>query len=398
MRIAIIDRGGADRFARANGDAWLHQFGTDAVLLTPLDKVSKSRLSDWSAVLGFPINSEPTLIGMLTALHAGQSLDAVVVFPENLQLPVAQFRTEHGLSGPHTGWVAPFRDKDLMKQVARAGGLRCAPHAPVDTPADVAPFFAQYGKVVVKPRAGAGSVGVHVLTSTADLDLLPPQLRYHQVEQFVEGEMLHVDCLVRDGSVLHRTVFRYVGSQLDHTTGRPTGTATSDDLALQRAADALTSQVLEAFSVRDAVLHLEAFISPDGLVFNEVACRVGGGTINEMVYQLSGYNLMGSMIDMAVGEPSKPDPDWQPGPPAIGDVMFYARPGVFEGMDDAMVPPDWLISRQVFADVGDSVQPLGRVGGSIAQYVVAGSDEEQVRARIDWICEKVTVRVEQPRR
>lgn len=76
----------------------------------------------------------------------------------------ARLRSELALPGLDTTAAAAYRDKVLMKEYARTAGIPVPAFAPVATVRDITDFMAAHpGRVVVKPRSGSGSTGVHVI-------------------------------------------------------------------------------------------------------------------------------------------------------------------------------------------------------------------------------------------
>ncbi|MDV8022645.1 acetyl-CoA carboxylase biotin carboxylase subunit family protein [Rhodococcus sp. IEGM 1330] len=355
-------------------------------------KVASTPASQFVSILGFSIDDDAATESILKSISQTSGLDAIVVFPENLQLCGARVRASEGIAGHREEWVQRFRDKDVMKSFARKAGLRCADSVPVDLRSEVAPLLARHGKVVVKPRDGAGSAGVHILDGPDDLALLPADIENHQAEEFIEGAMIHVDAAVQHGRVVVSVVSRYLDSTLSHTDGRPLGSVVSEDPRLRSDALSMLDSVVLGFEIDHAVVHLEAFVVDDGLVFNEIACRAGGGSIVETVTAHTGYNLMGSMIDLEMGVPlTSRNESVEPG--CHGFVLFYAPPGIFDAVDTAEVPEDWIVRSRIGARSGQVVSPIGRAGGSICSFVVRGADEAEVEHRIRHMQKSVAVRM-----
>lgn len=393
MKVAIVDRTGVLRFRTAEGGPWLDPEDHEVDLLTDLHRLSEVRIDEYVSVLGYPIDDEERTEATLDTLASTRGLDAIVVFPENLQLAGARVRSKHGLNGHGEDWVEQFRDKHLMKLQARRAGLRCADSTPVGSIEDVESMLTRHGRVVVKPRDGAGSAGISVISTRGELESLAWPLENHQVESFVEGDLLHVDVIVFDREVVLRVVSRYLDSTLSHVEGIPLGSVVTRDPEILAAADDMLASLIDCLSIDRAVLHLEAFLVDGELVFSEVACRAGGGLIPETVMAQEGYNIMGAMIDLELGVRPTRSARQTPRGTMHGFVLFYAGAGTFGGIDSSAVPEDWIVYRKVAAKAGARVTPVGRAGGSICGFVVQGADEREVTERIRQMQRDVVVRM-----
>ena len=89
---------------------------------------------------------------------------AIVALAEVDVERAAVLRSEFNLPGLGTVAAAAYRDKVLMKKYAREAGIRVPAFAPVTTFGEIVQFMAFHpSPVVVKPRSGSGSTGVHVI-------------------------------------------------------------------------------------------------------------------------------------------------------------------------------------------------------------------------------------------
>lgn len=387
--VVIIDRNGVDRFRLPDGSPAVSPDVHTVSLLTGPALVGQARRGECAQIFGYDIDDEAATAAVLRTLHGMRPIDRIVCFPENLQVLAAEAREEFGLPGMTRAQVVPFRDKPAMKRTAERAGLPVADWCAVDSAEQARPLLERYGKVVLKPRDGAGSAGVHVVESPAGLDSLTADLAHYQAEQFIDAPMIHVDAAVVNGAVEVARTSRYLATTLSHTAGRPLGSVISQDPDLNAAAGVLLDQVTKAFQVKDAVLHLEAFVTAGGLVFNEVACRAGGGGIVTLVQAATGYNLFEAMVRMALGEP--PSRGYPVTAPAGGFLLLYADAGVLEAVDDDAVPPEWIVERRTSVPIGGRHRPVGRAGGSVVSYVVRADGERQAVERLAFIEEHVRI-------
>jgi hypothetical protein len=242
-------------------------------------------------------------------------LSRVVALAEADVLRAADLRAAYDLTGQDPAQALPYRDKVEMKRRVAAAGVRVAPHRRVTTgPQLLAAVEALGLPGVVKPPQGRGSAGVVVLHTRPELELFlaggPFSDHGHEVpwvyEAFVEGDLHRVDGVYHSGRPLVMSVARYIGTHLDFLHGGYLGSVIlpEDSPQFQMLADTTRLVVTEALpALVDGGFHLEAFLTPDGVVFNEVAARLGGGSIPEEVELAYGVNLVEAAIRAQAGLP-----------------------------------------------------------------------------------------------
>src|SRR5579862_3766751 len=125
----------------------------------------------------------------------------------------ARLRETLGLPGLTVEQTVPFRDKERMKQLLDAAGLRTPWHVAATTVAEVWAAAEQVGyPLIVKPIDGAGSADTYRAGSAAELDAILPGLRHVprvSVEEFIDGEEFTYDTICAGGQVLVENICQY---------------------------------------------------------------------------------------------------------------------------------------------------------------------------------------------
>lgn len=193
-----------------------------------------------------------------------------------------------------------FRDKLAMRMKAQAAGILVPPFTrlwPYDAIRD---FFAHHEPPwVLKPRMEASAVGIRKLHEQEQLwralDTLNDLQSHHLLEQFITGDVYHVDSVVVEGELAfaechryHKPPFEvYHGGGLFRTSTLERSSAEEVELR------ALTQQIATSLGIDRGILHTE-FIrgAADGrFYFLETAARVGGAFIADLVEAATGLNL-----------------------------------------------------------------------------------------------------------
>src|SRR5262249_49733652 len=114
------------------------------------------------------------------------------------------------------------------------------------------------------------------------------------IERFIEGGVFHVDSVVNDGKVVAAGVSQYGTApfRVTHHGGVFTSSIVSYRSKERKALEKLNVQLLSAFKYERGVSHAEFLHSEtDGFYLLEVACRVGGAYIANVLEYAANFNL-----------------------------------------------------------------------------------------------------------
>ncbi len=227
-------------------------------------------------------------------------IDRVVAL-EDYDVEIAATLREH-LRCPGMGDTTSryFRDKLAMRSKAEEAGIAVPAFCPVLNYDQLHEFM---GRVplpwLLKPRSEAGAVGIKKINGPDELWPLLLDLGDRQsfflLEQYIDGDVYHVDSIVFGKEVVFAEAHRYGSPPMDivHEGGlfvsRTLPRDDADSLTLQT----LNRQVLQELGFVRGVAHTE-FIKAraDGrFYFLETSARVGGAYLVDLVRAATGVNL-----------------------------------------------------------------------------------------------------------
>jgi biotin carboxylase len=226
------------------------------------------------------------------ARHAG--IDRVECLWEPYMVLAARLREELGLPGLTVAQTVPFRDKERMKQLLDAAGLRTPWHIAATSVAEVWAAAERVGyPLIVKPIDGAGSADTYRAGSAAELDSVLPMIRHVpvvSVEEFIDGEEFTYDTICAGGQVLVENICQYHPRPLItkmHEWISPVTVALRDldEPGLQGGRE-LGVNVIRALGFTNGFTHMEWYRKADGeVVFGEIGARPPGArTVDVMNY------------------------------------------------------------------------------------------------------------------
>jgi biotin carboxylase len=211
----------------------------------------------------------------------------------------AQLREHMRLPGMNSSEARYFRDKLAMRQGAARAGIAVPPFVGVLNHQAINDYMAQVpAPWMLKPRFEAGAVGIKKAHSAQEawnwINELGDQQSYYLLEQFVPGDVYHVDAIVWDGEMIFAAAHKYGRPPMNvsHEGGVFITRTLDHDGAEATELKALNQKLLSALGMRRGVAHTEYIRHADGRYhFLETAARVGGAHIAETVEAATGVNL-----------------------------------------------------------------------------------------------------------
>ncbi len=276
--------------------------GCTVFLLT----VEKLRHADWPRDEIDEMFFMPDELPLIDLIHAvsyaarTRHIDRIVALDEFDMENVAALREHLRLPGIGLTTIRYFRDKLAMRAQARESGILVPEFTHVLNYDDLREFMGYVpGPWLLKPRSQASGIGMKKIQSPEDLwpwlDQLGDRQSEYLLEQFIPGSVFHVDGIVSDRSVLFAEAHTYGVPPLDvsHHGGVFTTRTMQRDSAETLALKEIHARLIQGLGLVRGVTHAEFLKarSDNRFYFLEVAARVGGAYISDMVETATGINL-----------------------------------------------------------------------------------------------------------
>ncbi|WP_433389319.1 ATP-grasp domain-containing protein [Micromonospora sp. KLBMP9576] len=309
------------------------------------------------------------------ALHAEQPFSAVITDNEYEIVRCGQLRDEWGIRGQSAASALAFRDKVAMKDAARLA-VEVPAYARAASRADVESFADKYGfPLILKPVDQGGSRGIQVLRRPQDLTTVSAQAWAYEmeIEQFVEGDIYHVDALVTP-DIEFVSAARYSLPPLQFLHGSPLAHVLIEpDAPITRRLGGFLRALLDVMPAPEsAAYHLEVVRTPDDrLVFCEIACRVGGAQIPELVQRTYGFDLVAASFRASCGLSLPQRPEFAG---RVYSSLIVPSPGGFLRDAPAELPFDW-VDRYTFRRAVGKAIPASRHSNDHVVCVVFHAEE-----------------------
>ena len=293
------------------------KLGCRVLLLT----VEKLRDGDWprESVDEFFFMPEElpvqAIINTVSYLARWQPIDRIVALDE-FDLENAAYLREHlRIPGMGLTTIRYFRDKLAMRGKAQESGVPVPEFIHVLNHQALNDFMARVKPPwLLKPRSQASGIGMKKINEPHELwpylDQLGDAQSNYLLEQFVTGDVFHIDSIVSERQVVFAEAHAYGTPPLNtsHDGGVFTTRTLPRDSAEAKALYRLNREVIESLGLVRGVTHTEFLRArEDGkFYFLEIAARVGGAYITDVVEAATGINLWREWARLEVGSGKSP--------------------------------------------------------------------------------------------
>src|SRR5438132_7841419 len=258
-------------------------------------------------VFALPNDAPVSLFLDLASAIANTAKPDRIVALEEFDVVIAALAREHlCMPGMSSSRAKTFRDKLAMSVKARDAGITVPDFVPAINTDEISEFLGRVSPPwVMKPRSDVSAIGIKKLETAEEVwrlveemnqrDILRERASYYLLARFIPGEVFHVDSLVDNGRVVFAGVNKYgrPPMQVAHGGGAYISQTIAHGSADQRKLLEINRRLVKAMGLHRGATHAEFIKSEadDEFYFLEVAARVGGAYIADVLEAASGINL-----------------------------------------------------------------------------------------------------------
>ena len=284
------------------------EHGCHVVLITK----EKMLREDWPReslddLIAVPNDAGPALfIDLLAFLARKTKIDRVIALEEFDVVTAALMREHLCLPGLSSSGAKVFRDKLSMAVQSRRAGINVPEFVPLLNMEEVDEFMKRVpGPWIIKPRSDVSAIGIRKVEEPEEVwraidemnerQNLRERASYYLLARFIPGAVFHVDSVVNDGKVVFAGTNQYgrPPMQVAHQGGAYISRTVERGSADEKALLTTNRKLVQALGLQRGATHAE-FIKSDGdgkFYFLEIAARVGGAYIADVLEAASGINL-----------------------------------------------------------------------------------------------------------
>lgn len=366
MRVAIIEprSAGYRLIDRA------HELGYQVVVLTAnrgQRQIPSAHLALADHVDIMDTNDDAACLQRLRALHRQHPFTAVLPGFEHYVELAAAASAELGLRGLSTTTALALRRKHVMRDVVRAHGIAQPRYVLVTDEADLDEATAQVGlPCVIKPVDQSGSLNVRKVATRAEVVtafrnihdygtgyLDRAGLPLALIEEYVDGDEFSVEGYVEDTAVVILGItekllgpepwFVEVGHMVPARL----------EPAAARAVERYAVEVIQALGVELGPFHAELRLTARGPMLMEVAARLPGDRIPDLLRLATGADLYEITLKSYLGLPCAT------GTPVAGTghagIRFFLQPEI-SAYQTMRISPELHVDSRL-REIGALIQP-----------------------------------------
>ena len=274
------------------------------VILVTIEKLKDAPLWPRDCIDEFfvmpDLAKQPDITYGISYLARSRRIDCLIPLDE-FDIEIAANLREHlRIPGMGDSTARLFRDKLAMRVQARDAGILVPEFSAVVNYDTLREFMERVPPPwMLKPRTSASALGIKKIHEPDELwrtlDEIGDEQSFKVLEQFIPGEIFHVDSVVSESEIVFANVQQYGSPPLEvmHEGGIFTSYGLSRGSADELALQAINRDLIKAFRLVRGVTHAEFIKSHANgqCYFLETAARVGGAYIAEVVKAARGINL-----------------------------------------------------------------------------------------------------------
>ena len=251
------------------------------------------------------------LIKTVCWMCRGRQFDRVIALDEFDLDAAAKIREHTRIPGMGVTSTAYYRDKLAMRTGASESGFLVPEFCRVLNYDELRAYMkAIPGPWLLKPRAEASALGIRKIYEPEQLwrtlDEIGDLQTNYLLERFIPGDIFHVDSIVSEHKVVFSVVHQYgkPPMQVMHEGGVFTTRTVERTSREWKELTALNARLAPDLGMARGVTHAEYIRAhEDGrFYFLEIAARVGGAFISELVETATGINLWREWAKLEVAD------------------------------------------------------------------------------------------------
>jgi biotin carboxylase len=327
------------------GSDFIHEckaHGCRVILITK-EKMLKE---DWPRdslddLIAVPNDAGPALfIDLLAFLARKTKIDRIVALEEFDVVTAALMREHLCLPGLSSSGAKVFRDKLSMAVHSQRAGINVPEFVPLVNVEDIDDYMKRVpGPWVIKPRSDVSAIGIRKVSEAHEVwramdemnerENLRERASYYVLARFIPGEVFHVDSVVNEGKVVFAGTNQYgrPPMQVAHQGGAYVSRTLTRGSADEKELLNINKRLVRALGLERGATHAE-FIKSDAdgkFYFLEIAARVGGAYIADVLEAASGVNLWREWARLEIADGKAPSRITPPRKEYAGIILSLAK-------------------------------------------------------------------------
>ena len=317
-------------------------------------------------------------VDFVITVCADQVLQVVAQVSEELGLPCyIDFATAENVS-----------KKSYMKKIFMENGIPTSKYVILEA-LEMDKIAGLRYPLIVKPVDSYSSRGVRKVTNEQELraafeDAVQiSRTKTAVVEEFVEGNELTVDVYVEEGEahILCISNLDKIGGEDRFVIYRTRYPAEICDAVAAQIQDAATG-IAKAFGLYNSPMLIQLITDGERISVVEFCARTGGGDKFRLIEKVSGFDVVGAVADLTMGEKPHVVP-YTGKQKYVVNEFLYCKEGVFDHLEgfDALVEDGTITEYFCLKAPGAVFGDIRSSGDRVAFFTIETENKEELRQR-----------------
>ncbi len=290
-----------------------------------------------------------------------------------------------------------FRNKAMMKRKAQMAGIKVGVFEEADNKESVLKFLNRVNEALLKlkeeehfpvhlkPLDAAGCKGHRLIKSEDDVKEIEEEEFPCLLESHLDGQEFSCEVFIHKGKIQFLNVTEYV--KLGHSNFIPCSPKLNENREKIRSA---VEELIEAFGIEYGMIHPEYFLTSNGKIsFGEVAARVPGGHMFELIQKVYGFDPYVALAlctnpNTSQEELDKFFPKEEDHKGYAGCLMVYPKSKVVSDVDlpEGLLADPYYDHHNLFTPATSKVAERVAFGDHYGTVFFYGDNAEEMRERL----------------
>jgi len=330
-----------------------------------------------------------------------EKIDGIIAAGTDVAVPTASYVSGHlNLPGCSLSIAETALDKLRFRDFQERGRFPVPEFQVVTRDFRPSPDFLQNGPRILKPDRSSGSKGIYVLATEEDfychvedtLSFSPEGMGV--LEEYIDGFQLTCEGIINGRELEFVTILDRQTASLPFTTTIGHRVPTRLSRETQRRVRQVLSDMWKRLGIVDGPFDCDLVILGDSIYVLELAPRLGGNSINRLLYHALNFDIAEFAIKYALDEnPSMPE-DRGMRPTAVvllgadtpGKLSYSERE--FHNLSDEA----WVLSLAMDYPPGTTVEAFKNGRHRVGEALVCGESRRDLDRRVEQLRARLNVR------
>jgi len=151
----------------------------------------------------------------------------------------------------------------------------------------------------------------------------------------------------------------------------------------------LTCRIVKAFDIQEGPIYFQFLIGDDGMLVNEIACRIGGAYEDQFIPRITGFDILDAQLDLAMGKEVSTQIidgyDFKKNENCVSVQLYFANPGCVANVSNKseMLEVEGVEDFRCHYEIGHEIPVIANASARAGFGLIYASNESKMCDCID---------------